>query len=185
VTREEAASVLEDALRDIPVTRRPLDDSGMAEAALNELEGEGGWEQGLRYAADSCWVGDEVEEVGRAIEHAMREAPSDLSRAVIPFGIFPTEPFVDTALASLGLHNVNLYATWTEPEDDGPNVEWVRRSISGLSPWIGGHYVGESDLLAQPDRIRKSFSPANWERLQRVLSEYDPDGRLHTFLASH
>jgi FAD/FMN-containing dehydrogenase len=182
-TRDEAESVLAHALCDIPIQGMPLYDSGIAGVALNELEGDGGWEQGLRYAADTCWVSSGVEEVGRVVEQAMQEAPSDLSRAVIPFGIFP-ERRVDAALSGLGLHWVNIYATWADPKDDAANTDWARRSMSNLAPWIDGHYIGESDVSAEPGRVRKSFLPANWARLRKVASTYDPGGRLYGFLGN-
>jgi FAD/FMN-containing dehydrogenase len=180
-TARAAEEFLDSALQELPVPDRRLSDSEPEELALNELEGVGGWPAGFRHAADNAFVGEGLEEVGAVIEQAMRSAPSQLSRAVIAFGNHP-EHSPDVALSRLGLHSINLYATWESPVDDEPNVDWVRRSMAGVAPWSKGHYIGETDLTAEPGRARACFTAEAWERLERVAAEYDPDRRLAGFL---
>jgi FAD/FMN-containing dehydrogenase len=181
-TRAAAEELLAAALGDLPLPDRIVSRSDPEELALNELEGEGGWHEGLRYAADTCWVSDGLEEVGAAIEQAMRAAPSPLTRAVVAFGAHG-EPRPDVALSRLGSDSVNFYATWERPADDEANVAWVRRSMDAVAPWADGHYVGETDLTADPGRARACYSAEAWTRLEQVAAEYDPDRRLAGFLA--
>lgn len=178
-TREAATELLSVALSDLPEGQRA--DSDPEVLALNELEGEGGWHAGFRYAADTCWVSGGLEEVGAALERAMQSAPSPLSRMVVAFGAYPT-PRSDVALSRLGLHSVNLYATWERPEEDDANVAWIRSSMETIAPWVDGHYIGETDLTSDPGRARACYSDQAWRRLGEVAAVYDPERRLAGFL---
>jgi FAD/FMN-containing dehydrogenase len=51
--------------------------------------------------------------------------------------------------------------------------------IAALDPFAMGHYVGESDIVAEPARAERSFARANWQRLQSLRRTYDPDGLFH------
>jgi len=48
-----------------------------------------------------------------------------------------------------------------------------------LDEYAIGHYVGESDIVADPRRAERSFSKPNWERLKMLRQKYDPDGLFH------
>jgi Berberine and berberine like len=47
-----------------------------------------------------------------------------------------------------------------------------------LDNFAAGHYVNESDIVADPRRAERSYAKANWERLQGLRRKYDPDGCL-------
>jgi FAD/FMN-containing dehydrogenase len=182
-TAAEAAELLEQALADHPLRGREVHDGGSEELAMDELEGDGGWQEGLRYWADNCWLSDGLAEVGRAVEEAMRSAPSPLSRAVLTFAD-PPGGGEDVALTRLGANDVNIYATWEDAAGDDANVAWVRESMATLAPWVRGHYIAECDLTAEPGRASRCYTPEAWQRLQRIAAEYDPDGRFFGFLGS-
>jgi len=46
------------------------------------------------------------------------------------------------------------------------------------------YYVGESDLLAAPDRARRCFSEASWQRLREIRARRDPEGHFADFPGS-
>jgi FAD/FMN-containing dehydrogenase len=48
--------------------------------------------------------------------------------------------------------------------------------IADLDQYAVGHYVGESDIVADPGRAARSYSKTNWERLQTLRRKYDPEG---------
>jgi FAD/FMN-containing dehydrogenase len=158
-----------------------LADSGTATVRLNDLEGEGGWEEGLRYFADDCWVAGNYETVGRHIAGAIAASPSDLSRVVIAFSHVP-EPVRDVAFTAFGDFSVNFYATWATVADDQANVGWVRQSSSGLASLKDGNYIGETDLLVDPARVLDAYPAHKWERLLRLIRARDPERRFHGFL---
>jgi hypothetical protein len=43
-----------------------------------------------------------------------------------------------------------------------------------------GQYLGDSDMT---NRQLRFMAPENWERLQQVIAERDPEGRFHRYLA--
>ena len=71
------------------------------------------------------------------------------------------------------------YAIWERPEDDAANAAWHRTTIAALDKYAVGHYVGESDIVADPARAERSYSKANWERLNALRRKYDPEGLFH------
>jgi FAD/FMN-containing dehydrogenase len=88
----------------------------------------------------------------------------------------------DVALTRLGDADISTYATWERAQDDEANVQWLREHMAGLGAWATGYYAGESDLLAEPNRARRCFTAANWERLRAVKAAYDPQGRFFDYL---
>ena len=50
---------------------------------------------------------------------------------------------------------------------------------SALDPLAVGHYVGESDILSDPARAKRSFARKNWQHLQALRQKYDPDALFH------
>jgi hypothetical protein len=51
-----------------------------------------------------------------------------------------------------------------------------------VAPFSVGHYVAETDLLADPSRAARSFSPAAWKRLTSLRMRLDPHGLFHPYL---
>jgi FAD/FMN-containing dehydrogenase len=176
-----ARSILDRALDDLPVATEPVADSGVVPTQLNDLEGEGGWEEGLRYAADTSWVSAGYHEVGQAVARAMTVAPSPLSRTVLAFGHMPDrEPNV--AFTRFGELTVNVYAAWDDEPADHDNLRWLRSTMQPIERLADGHYVGETDLLADPTRLTRAYPADKWERLRQIVRVHDPARRFHSFL---
>jgi FAD/FMN-containing dehydrogenase len=180
-TIEDAATLL-DILDDAPCESLRIDGPYREEIGMTDLEGEGGWVEGLRYAVDGCqYELDAVAAVAARVKQDVRAAPSRLSRIVLVFTSIPAEG-PDVALTRLGDADVSSYATWEDPSEDAANVTWLSEHIAGLRPWTVGFYSGESDLLAEPDRPQRCFTPENWQRLRAVKATYDPDNRFFDYL---
>ena len=66
-------------------------------------------------------------------------------------------------------------ATWPPGAPADPHVAWVRRSWEQIRPFsTGGNYVNFQ--LADDDTARTADAyGANYQRLQRVKADYDPD----------
>jgi FAD/FMN-containing dehydrogenase len=154
----------------------------MPDVRLNDLEGEGAWAEGRRYAVDMCWVDGSYPEVGEICGDAVREAPSALSRIVLAW-VLPPPGGPDVAQTANGALTVNLYGIWEDPREDEPNAAWIRATMERLEPLITGFYVGEADLSAAPDRPRRCYPAAKWERLTEVRRRHDPVRRKHGFLS--
>lgn len=180
-TAEEATERLEQAVRTLDLVAGSIRDSGIETVRFNELEGEGGWTEGLRYHADTSWATDPAREIGTAVVDAIRSAPSPESRVVIAFAHAPVRES-ETAFTAFGDMTVNFYATWTDETEDDDNIQWIRDSTARLGGLVLGHYIGESDLSSGPDRLARSYPADKFARLREIRTKRDPQARLHAFL---
>jgi FAD/FMN-containing dehydrogenase len=180
-TEGSALGLAAAAADDAPGPAAP-DRREMPDVALNDLEGEGAWVEGRRYAVDMCWVDGSYERVGEICEEAIRAAPSADSRIVLAWGFAPPGG-PDVAQTANGTLTVNLYAIWDDPAKDDANEAWVRAAMAELDPLITGFYAGESDLGAGEDRPRRCYPPEKWERLTEIRGRYDPQRRKFGFLS--
>jgi FAD/FMN-containing dehydrogenase len=179
-TKSKAAAAL-GPLESCPVAHACLQKELQLPTPIDTLLDMGGmlWPERHRYLADTLWSNSPPATVlGTLCEHFLR-APSAKSLAVFVFSTgaeggatsLPDAAFSMTARALL-----LCYAIWERPEDDDANAAWHRETIAALDPFAVGHYVGESDIVADPARARRSFADANWHRLQALRLQYDPEG---------
>ncbi len=77
---------------------------------------------------------------------------------------------------------VFCYSVWDDEANDEANIGWLRNAMEALEPLAVGHYVAETDLLADPSFPTRSFSATAWERLTRLSERLDPLGVFHPYL---
>lgn len=82
----------------------------------------------------------------------------------------------------LGRTLVACYSVWEDEADDDANIRWLRTVMETLDPLAVGHYVAETDLLADPSRPTRSFSATAWERLTASRERLDPQSLFYTYL---
>lgn len=151
--------------------------------ALYEGE-DAAWPEGHRYAADNLWLNVGLEEPLAELGAQIARAPSakSLILAVLP----PTPPqdseLPDMAFSMLGRVLVDCYSVWEDEADDEANIGWLGDAMKTLAPFAVGHYVAETDLLADPSRAAQSFSPVAWKRLTSLRVKLDPHGLFHPYL---
>lgn len=136
-----------------------------------------------RYLGDTCWVSSPPADVLAALRDRFLRAPSPKSLAACVFGTGATQAggkLSDGAYSMAAKTLLLCYAIWERPEDDASNALWHRGTIADLDRFALGHYVGESDIVACPERAERSFTPASWERLKSLRRKYDPDGLFHS-----
>lgn len=172
---------VEEALAGVPDKDAAIYDSGPEPIQLNDLEGEGGWHEGLRYFVDNCWTSGRYAETGRLVAQAIEASPSPQTRVVLAFHHTPG-PGPDVAFTRFGDLTVNFYATWPDASADTANIAWVREWTAPFEDFRDGYYIGETDLSASPDRVREAYLPAKWDRLQQVIETFDPDRCFHGFV---
>jgi len=138
-----------------------------------------------RYLVDTLWTNSPPERVlAASCEHFM-DAPSLKSTELFTFSTGADRlPLPDCAYSVSGDALLICSAVWERPEDDAVNTEWHRAAIAGLDEFAIGHYVGESDIIGDPDRAERSYSKSNWQRLKMLRRKYDPDGLFHGVLTS-
>jgi hypothetical protein len=140
------------------------------------------WPERHRYVADALWSDSPPAAVLGTLREHFQGAPSAKSLAVVVFATGAEgqpAPLPDAAFSMRGKALLLCYAIWERPEDDVANAGWHRETVAAVDPFAVGHYVGESDIVADPARARRSFAAANWHRLQSLRRQYDPDGLFH------
>src|SRR5262249_57743893 len=160
-------------LESCPVARACLEKELNLPTPIDALLDMGGmlWPERHRYLADTLWSNSPPATVLETLRGQFLQAPSAKSLAVFVFSTGaegPTVPLPDAAFSMTAGALLLCYATWERPEDDAANAAWHRQTITALDPFAVGHYVGESDIVADSVRARRSFAPANWQRLQAL-----------------
>jgi hypothetical protein len=77
---------------------------------------------------------------------------------------------------------VGSWSIWEDSANDNANRQWQESIVQKFKPFTNQHYIGETDLVSNRDRVRNAYQPQQFERLQALRSQYDPDGvffRLH------
>jgi FAD/FMN-containing dehydrogenase len=182
-TPDGAAATLS-LLETCPVLSECLEKDVNQPATMDALLDMGGrfWPEHHRCLADTLWSNSPPEQQLAAVHHAFLQAPSPRSLALCAFstgleGRVAGRP--DAAFSMTASTLLLSYAIWERPENDDVNADWQRATLASLDPFAVGHYVGESDIVADPRRAERSFAPANWQRLQALRRTYDPDGLFH------
>ena len=155
----------------------------MSFEALFEAD-DADWPEGHRYAADNLWLTVGLEEALAELRAQIAYAPSPKSLILV---VLPPTPPEDTELPEMafsmfGRVLVLCYSVWEDEADDEANIGWVRDTMKTLAPFAVGHYVAETDLLADPSRAARSFSPDAWKRLTSLRERFDPQGLFHSYL---
>ncbi|MBS1879740.1 MAG: FAD-binding oxidoreductase [Actinobacteria bacterium] len=135
--------------------------------------------EGHRYLADSFWTERDVEAALVLLRDAFIRAPSGKSNvmALMPGNGERLGLSLEHGAYSMDERTLVMpYAVWQDPASDSENRAWIGEMSALLEPISSGHFVSEADLQAHPGRLARSFAPANWERLQELRAEWDPDG---------
>ncbi|MDR4460190.1 MAG: FAD-binding oxidoreductase [Nitrospirales bacterium] len=182
-TQSEAADRL-GLLESSPVLSECLGKDVFQPTSLDALLDKGGmfWPERHRCLADTLWSNSPSEQSLAIMRQYFLHAPSPKSLGVCVFatGVEGHAAVLPDAAFSMTAGTLLLcYAIWEHQEDDGVNAVWHQETVAALDPFVVGHYVGESDIIAEPGRAERSFAPANWQRLQTLRRIYDPDGLFH------
>jgi FAD/FMN-containing dehydrogenase len=139
------------------------------------------WPKGKRYAVDTMWSASPPLDVLTIIQDHFTAAPS--ADSLVFSSILPSLPSLpDAAFSMVAPVYVACYSIWEEAEQDEDNTKWLRTLMAALEPLAVGCYVGESDIAANPCQVVNSFAGPNWERLQALREQYDPNGVFHSYM---
>jgi FAD/FMN-containing dehydrogenase len=182
-TRSEATAIL-GLLESCPVLPECLQKEVNQPTPLDALLDMGGmlWPERHRYLADTFWSDSPPAQQLATVRDYFLQAPSPQSLAVCVFSTGAAggaAPLPDATFSLTAETLLLCYAIWERPEEDAANAAWHRETIAALDPFAVGHYVGESDIVAAPARAARSFATANWQRLQSLRRQYDPEGLFH------
>jgi FAD/FMN-containing dehydrogenase len=138
--------------------------------------------EGHRYLADSFWTDRDVEGALAPLQEAFLRAPSGKSNVIALMPGNGAKLGLSTESGAYSMDERTLvmpYAVWTTPASDDANRAWIREMSEILDPISTGHFISEADLDAHPQRLARSFTPANWERVLALRAKLDPDGLFH------
>ncbi|PWI12523.1 FAD-binding oxidoreductase [Streptomyces sp. NWU339] len=175
-------------LRSCPLSERPLSrrlDEPTSLAVLYDASMDL-WPDKHRYAADTLWSHEDYAVLLAKLGDAVAKAPSGESFVLAPVSPVSQEDELlrNMAFSVLGESYVVPYAVWADPAQDDVNVHWLRDAMHVVEPFGTGHYIAEADLTADPSRARRSFTAADWDRLQSLRAEYDPQSLLFSYLSA-
>ena len=73
--------------------------------------------------------------------------------------------------------NVSALAIWEDPADDAVQIDWVRRTAASFAAasYSGAGYGNYAPVDETDDRVRASYGPERYARLQAIKRRYDPD----------
>lgn len=137
--------------------------------------------EGHRYDVGIIWSDADPTHVLRGLRDRLVRAPSLMSEILVAVTGPPT---IDRAAREMAYSMaaplyIGLYSVWDDPDDDEANERWHHETLKSLEPITCGHYMGETDLLASPNRAAESLAPGVWQRLQAIRQRYDPNGAFY------
>ena len=133
-----------------------------------------------RARADNIYTDNILDSAGVLSKH-MLTSPSDGNTPVILWRGDLTFP--DAACSTTGLFYLAGYAQWDHAEDDHANQDWLKNFYDEMQPFASGFYINEFDRETRSDMTSACFAPGNWEKLDQLRRQYDPDGVYHDFLS--
>ncbi len=143
------------------------------------LEDPGG--RMARYAVDNVLTDNGGKTLEALADHFRNGAPTRDTHVLAAFNMkVRTRP--DSCISWNADTYVGCYAIWDDPDEDERNFAWVNDSIPLMDPFAVGHYVNEVEGRGHPDRFRQCFTDENWQRLQQLRAQYDPNGVFHHYL---
>ena len=171
-------------LDDAPETRERAEPAPVAFDELH-LGADRTYPEGGRVLADTFWTPLELSEALALIAEPFRRAPSGRSYVL---GSMPAHgkgaSLVTEGEAAYSMHDrtsLIVYAIWDEPDEDAANAAWLDEIATILEAVSSGHFLSEADARRRPERVRRSFSEASWQRIVALRDSLDPQRVFHTF----
>lgn len=168
-----------------PITKHKIMENALAvfpdRASTMEMlyqDNEGPFPQ-ARALVDNIFT-NRIVEATEVLSRHMPAAPSNSNSPVILWR--GEHEFPNSVYSSEGLFYFAGYAQWANASDDHANQTWVRNMFDELQVYASGHYINEFDRENRPLQTSACFSKANWEKLENLRNQYDPNGVFQTFL---
>ena len=143
------------------------------------LEDPGG--RMARYAVDNVLTNDGGKTLEALADHFRNGAPTRDTHILAAFNM-KIHTRDDSCISWNADTYIGCYAIWDDPTEDARNFAWVNDAIPLMDPFAVGHYVNEVEGRGHPDRFRQCFTEENWQRLQQLRAQFDPNGLFHHYL---
>ena len=133
-----------------------------------------------RYLVDNAWVDGEPGEIAAALRPLFVDLPTPTS-FTIWFSMAPLRPLPDMAFSLQTDAYVASYCIAEDADQDEPIRRWLAEAWRAAQPVTVGQYLGDSDMTSRQLRV---LGDTQWERLQQVIDDRDPEGRFVRYLAA-
>nr|WP_277818532.1 FAD-binding oxidoreductase [Cellulosimicrobium arenosum] len=135
---------------------------------------------GTGSVAQQTWTRAGYAEVLPRLARPLAAAPSPLSSVLVSSASYrrAAAPATEPLHRPRGTLTVAAYSTWVPGVDDAANLAWPTAVVEPLADVVTGHYVGELDLRATPERIGRCWEPGGLARVAAVRARLDPAGGL-------
>lgn len=132
---------------------------------------------GKRYYAKSHFLHDTTNELLDLVVDRTRELPGEFSNTFFePQGgaVARVDPAATAFPHREALFSISMSAGWSDPAEDGENIERTRSFYDATTPHsTGGVYSNYMDF-DEGERVKSAYG-ANFERLGEVKAKYDPE----------
>jgi FAD/FMN-containing dehydrogenase len=136
--------------------------------------------EGHRYVVDNAYLEGSPDVVVPAMRGALNNLPTPKSFSIW-FSMAPLRKLPDMALSMQSEIYFATYAVFEDEADDERIQKWITQQYQIMEPVTKGLYIGDSDLTR---RQVKFLEDAQWERLQAIRDQRDPDRLFVGYLAT-
>lgn len=136
-----------------------------------------------RTAVENIWTEDPATAL-RSLTDKMIAEPPRSPRSFLLCAWSLNSIFEDpgSCIRTEARHYLSWYMIADRKEDIPPNDQWMDEAVALTQPLARGRYINEIDPLRYPRHVEECFRAADWQRLQRLRREYDPQGVFHGYL---
>jgi FAD/FMN-containing dehydrogenase len=135
--------------------------------------------EGYRWAVDNAWLSGSAADVVPAMRRAYTTLPNRHA-FTIWFSMAPLRQLPDMAFSLQSEIYLASYVLWEDEADDARHRAWLADVMLDLEPVTVGQYLGDGDLA---HRQMHFMADDNWQLLQQIRAERDPDGVFVGYLA--
>jgi FAD/FMN-containing dehydrogenase len=133
-----------------------------------------------RWVVNNAWLEGDSEQVSTLIAPAFTHLP-DPKAFALWYSMAPLRKLPDMAFSMQTEIYFAVYALWEDAKHDEPNKNWLKSMMQRIQPITAGQYLGDSDFTVHQ---RKFISNENWEKLEAIRAQRDPQRRFHTYLTN-
>jgi FAD/FMN-containing dehydrogenase len=131
-----------------------------------------------RYAVDNMWTHAPAADLLPGLRRIAETLPAAPSHMLwMNWGESPVRP--EMAYSVEDETYIALYGVWSDPAEDGANLDWVESHMREMEGLASGIQLADENLGRRPARFA---SDANMARLDEVRAAYDPDGLFHPWM---
>lgn len=143
------------------------------------------WSPNLRNKAEAMWSNSSASSLFTSVSEHFMKAPSTKSCFVYVFNLGRNkDKLPEMAYSVMGNLYGGLWTMWDDAKNDQANIKWHKEAVQILKPHTLGHYIGETDVVDDPERASQSFAKQNWKKVKDLRKKYDPDGIFYDYTES-